>query len=86
MKRMGDSETRWTMIAEFTDHPQAELARNLLEKHGVRAAIWSDDCGGLAGGQTFVQGVRLFVADSESDTAMEILGLGPGGSHRWKHA
>jgi hypothetical protein len=66
------------MIAEFRDHPQAELARGLLENSGIRAAVWSDDCGGLAGGQTFVQGVRLFVPASDRETAMEILGRGSG--------
>jgi len=64
------------MVAEFTNHPQAELTRNLLEKHGIRVAVWSDDCGGLAAGQTFIQRVRLFVPDSDRKAAMDILGKG----------
>ena len=65
------------MVAEFTNHPQAELTKNLLEKHGIRVSIWSDDCGGLAVGQTFIQRVRLFVPDSDRQDAEDILGKGP---------
>ena len=73
---MKDKTANWSMVAEFIDHPQAELAKNLLEKHGIRVVIWSDDCGGLAGGQTFIQSVRLFVHDSDRQSAMDILGRG----------
>lgn len=62
------------MVTEFTNHPQADLAKNLLQKHGIRVSVWSDDCGGLAGGQTFIQRVRLFVPDSDRQAAMDILG------------
>ena len=64
------------MVAEFINHPQADLAKNLLEKHGITVSIWSDDCGGLAVGQTFIQRVRLFVPDSDQQAAMDILGKG----------
>ena len=72
---MGEA-TNWSKVAEFTNHPQADLAKNLLEKHGIRASIWSDDCGGLAVGQTFIQRVRLFVPDSQHQAALDILGKG----------
>ncbi len=64
------------MVAEFTNHPQAELTKNLLEQHGIRVSVWSDDCGGLAVGQTFIQRVRLFVPDSDKQAATDILGKG----------
>jgi hypothetical protein len=64
----------WIVIAEFADHPRAELAKNLLENHKLHVRLWSDDCGGLAGGQTFIQRVRLFVPGSEEQAAREILG------------
>jgi hypothetical protein len=64
------------MVAEFTTHPQADLAKNLLEKHGIHVSIWSDDCGGLAAGQTFIQRVRLFAPDSDRQAAMDILRKG----------
>jgi len=71
---MEEERTNWSMVAEFTNHAQANLTKNLLEKHGIRVAIWSDDCGGLAVGQTFIQRVRLFVHDSDRQSAMDILG------------
>ena len=67
---------KWALVAEFTDHPQAQLAKNLLEQHGIPSALWSDDCGGLAGGQTFLQGVRLFVSEEQRPVALGILGHG----------
>jgi hypothetical protein len=71
---MAKDKDNWSMVAEFTNHPQADLTKNLLEQHGIRVTIWSDDCGGLAVGQTFVQRVRLFVPDSDRQAAMDILG------------
>jgi hypothetical protein len=71
---MAEETDNWSMVAEFTNHPEADLIKNLLEKHGIRVAIWSDDCGGLAVGQTFIQRVRLFVPDSDRQAAMDILG------------
>ena len=71
---MVEETANWSMVAEFTNHPQADLTKNLLEKHGIRVSIWSDDCGGLAVGQTFIQRVRLFVPDSARQVAMDVLG------------
>jgi hypothetical protein len=73
---MKEKAANWSMVAEFTNHPQAELTKNLLENHGIPASIWSDDCGGLAVGQTFIQRVRIFVPDSHRQAAMDILGKG----------
>jgi hypothetical protein len=55
---------------------KANFTKNLLEEHGIRVSIWSDDCGGLAAGQTFIQRVKLFVPDSDRQTAIDILGKG----------
>jgi hypothetical protein len=71
---MAEEAPGWMLVAEFTDHPQADLAKSLLAGHGVPAHLWSDDCGGLAGGQTFIQRVRLFVPDSHLQAARQILG------------
>lgn len=73
---MTERATDRSMVAEFTNHPQADLAKNLLEKHGISVSIWSDDCGGLAVGQTFIQRVRLFVPNSDRQAALDILGKG----------
>lgn len=71
---MAEETADWSMVAEFTNHPQADLAKNLLQEYGIRVSAWSDDCGGLAVGQTFIQRVRLFVPDSDRQAAMDILG------------
>jgi hypothetical protein len=71
---MVEEMPKWSMVAEFTNHPEADLAKNLLEKCGISGYLWSDDCGGLAVGQTFIQRVRLFVPNSDQEAAMEILG------------
>jgi hypothetical protein len=73
---MAEKRVKWSVVAEFKDHPQADLARNLLEKHGIPVTVWSDDCGGLAGGQTFIQRVELFVPDSARQAAMDLLNKG----------
>ena len=73
---MPEKIEHWSMVAEYSNHPEADLAKNLLEKHGLRVVKWSDDCGGLAPGQTFIQRVRLFVPDSDRQAAMDILGKG----------
>jgi hypothetical protein len=73
---MSEETINWSLVAEFTNHAQANLTKNLLEKYGIGVAIWSDDCGGLAVGQTFIQRVRLFVPDSDRQSALDILGKG----------
>jgi hypothetical protein len=74
--RMAEEITNWLMVVEFTVHPNAELTKNLLEKHGIRVAIWSDDCGGEAVGQKFIQRIRLLVSDSARHAIMDFLGKG----------
>ena len=66
----------WVSVAEFTNHPEADLGRQLLENHGIHATIWSDDCGEMAGGQTFIQRVRILVQESDRQAALDILGKG----------
>jgi hypothetical protein len=36
---MAEEIANWSMVAEFTNHPQADLTKNLLKKHGIRVAI-----------------------------------------------
>ena len=72
---MNDSQN-WVSIAEFTNHPEAELNRQLLENQGIQVSLWSDDCGEMAGGQTFIQRVRLMVQEPDQKAALNILGKG----------
>jgi len=34
------------VIAEYGNHPEAELAGQLLESNGIQSITHSDDCGG----------------------------------------
>ena len=57
-------QSDWEVIAECGNHPEAELAGKLLESNGIQSITHSDDCGGVAGGQTFIRGVQLLVQET----------------------
>ena len=61
------------IIADFNNYAEAQLIQGLLESHGVKSVIHSDDCGGIAGGQTFIRGVQLLVSQNDLKRAKEIL-------------
>jgi hypothetical protein len=63
------------VITVYGNHPEAELAKSVLEADGIDAVISSDDCGGIAGGQTFIRGVRLLVAKKHETHARDVLCL-----------
>jgi hypothetical protein len=72
-----EDSQNWVSVAEFTNHPEAELNRQLLKNHGIDVSIWSDDCGEMAGGQTFIQRVRILVQETDRKAALDLLGKGP---------
>ena len=63
------------IIADFNNHVEADFAKGLLESHGIKAIKQSDDCGGTAGGQTFIRGVQLLISRDDLKRAKEILEL-----------
>lgn len=65
----------WEVIAEYGNHPEAELAGQLLESNGIQSITHSDDCGGVAGGQTFIRGVQVLVHRVDLKRAKEILNI-----------
>lgn len=67
------TEKEWAVVAEYGNHSQAQLAANLLEECAIECLVWSDDCGGIAPGQSFVRGVKVYVAEEDVDRALEIL-------------
>lgn len=62
-------------IAVYRNHPEAELAKSILEENGIPAIISSDDCGGIACGQTFIRGVWLRVMKRHEIRARDLLYL-----------
>ena len=65
----------FVIIADFNNHAEAEFTKGLLESHGIKAIKNSDDCGGAAGGQTFIRGVQILVTRDDLKRAKEILEL-----------
>lgn len=63
------------VLWEYSNHAEADLAKGMLESNGIPAFDRSDDCGGMAGGQTFVWGVKLLVNKEDVASAKEILQL-----------
>lgn len=63
------------IIYQYTNHVEAELAKNILTSNGIEAVIRSDDCGGMHGGQTFVRGVGLLVPAEKTKEAKGLLNL-----------
>ncbi len=61
------------VVWEYSNHIEAELAKGLLSSHGIEAVVYSDDCGGMAGGQTFVRGVKVLVPVNDIERAKQIL-------------
>jgi hypothetical protein len=70
---MSETRANWTIVAEYTNRPLADLAANLLEEHGIPTYLWSDDGGGLLVANTYVDRVRLFVPDDELERARDIV-------------
>ena len=65
----------FTVIHEYNNHIEAELAKGLLSSNGIESFIHSDDCGGMAGGQTFIRGVQLLVSENDMERARKILNI-----------
>jgi len=63
------------VIAEYGNHPEAELTVQLLESNGIQSYTHSDDCGGVAGGQTFIHGVQVLVDRRDVKRSREILNV-----------
>jgi hypothetical protein len=64
------------VAAEFGNHAEAVMAKELLAAHGIASIVHSDDCGGMAGGQTFIRGVQVLVAVTDLKRSNEILHSG----------
>lgn len=61
-------------VKTFPDRLQADMAKAVLEAHGIKASVSADDAGGMRPHLAFTSGgVKLFVLDENADKAMEIL-------------
>ncbi len=62
-------------VALFGSVLDAEVARNLLESNGIRAAVFADDAGGMY--PPLGAGVRVVVRQEDATRAREILDSPP---------
>ena len=67
---------RLSMVAEYTNRTQAEIAKAALEARNINAVVRGDDLGGLGPGQSFVHRIQVLVEEQDLDTAKELLGEG----------
>jgi 5-enolpyruvylshikimate-3-phosphate synthase len=62
-----------TVLKEFSNRTQADIAVNLLKSFGINAWIEADDLGGIGPAQSFVQGVEIYVETGDLQSALQIL-------------
>ena len=63
----------YEVLWEYSNHVEAEIAKGILEANRIKVILHSDDCGGMAGGQTFVRGVKLLVPAENIERAKLLL-------------
>lgn len=61
------------VVAVYGGRPAAEIARGLLESHGIEAELLADDDGGLAPVAALTEGVRVIVPTDRAAQARALL-------------
>jgi hypothetical protein len=61
------------VIGIYQSELEAEAARGRLEVEGIRAAVFTDDAGGMFPSMQRFTGVRLVVPSGEAEQAREVL-------------
>ncbi len=70
---MTEDSTRPVVVGTYQVEHEAELARAVLEAHGVRAAVLRDNAGGMLPSLQTLFKIRLVVAPEDVDAAREVL-------------
>lgn len=60
-------------LRTFAIDLHAEMARSMLDSHGIRAALSRDNCGGLEPQLTIAGGTRLMVSRDDAPEALALL-------------
>ena len=60
-------------IRTYTGRLEAEIAKGLLEAHGIKAMVSADDMSGWRPELTFVLGARLLVTQENAEEAIKVL-------------
>jgi hypothetical protein len=64
------------IVARFHQRYEAELVKALLEDHGIKASILSDDCGGAHPAMGFCREAHIVVEKKDYEEAIAILEKG----------
>jgi hypothetical protein len=65
--------TGTVVLRRFSYRHEAEVARSLLDGHGIEAWVTSDDCGSVDPALGLVRGACLIVDDEDAARAAELL-------------
>jgi hypothetical protein len=60
-------------VARSSSTTEARLIVGMLESNGIRARLSADDAGGLEPQWQLTEGVRVFVAGEDAETARRLL-------------
>ena len=72
-KNIGTNMDNYICIKVFTNHIEADLAKNFLVMNEIETFITSDDIAGFYPGLTYSGGVKLLVEKKNSQKAIELL-------------
>jgi hypothetical protein len=57
----------------FTNLPEAQIVKGLLEVNGIDSHITADDCGGVRSYMNFSTGVKLWIKKEDLPKAIDFL-------------
>lgn len=66
-------ENNNSVVYEYSNEMDAEIAKGHLQAAGIPSFIIKDDGGGMIPSLQNVEGVQLFVTESQSENAKKIL-------------
>lgn len=61
------------LLRTFNARHEADFIASVLSSEGIRAVVFSDDCGAVDPALGFVRGVELYVAEEDLERARQIL-------------
>lgn len=70
---MASTSGQIVVLRTFATEVEAEIARAVLEAHGIPALVLHNDAGGMYPSLTFVHGVRLMVRREDARVALMLL-------------
>ena len=67
-------------VKTFSGRLEAEIAKGMLEAHGIRAMVAADDAGGFRPELAFSFGVRLLVLEGSAEQALSLIAASEDGA------